>query len=398
MNWDKFTFEYNYDARGLFSHLVQVEALREAALNLVLPPEWRQQLDKLTRVRVVYGTTALEGNPLPESEVSRQVDILDRKESDANGMKKATREQLQIRNSILAQSWVRKRFQPGATPVSMEDILKMHAMITNDSDIDHNVSGEFRKFSVTVGSEDLGGVHKGAPYERLRKLMTDYIGFINSKQVTDEHPVVRALLAHFFLVTLHPFGDGNGRISRLLEAGILFYGEYNVHGFYGLSNYFYRNERNYKLILQKCRERQPFDVTPFIEFGVRGFAEELQGINNFIKTKLNRVIYREMLVRAYNTRTAIRRRLLNSREYNLLQFLLRETEPTDPFSKEPSRQIKLSELRKAGYVEASYRKVTGRTFMRELVRLGQLGFINFTRDDTAKDWIVELNLNAIGKY
>src|ERR1700694_5825060 len=100
--------------------------------------------------------------------------------------------------------------------------------------------------------------------------------------MTESHPVTRALLSHFFLVTIHPFGDGNGRVSRLVEAAILFQGNYNVHGFYGLSNYFYRNERDYKTLLQKCRSAQPFDVSEFMAFGVEGFSQELKGINNFI--------------------------------------------------------------------------------------------------------------------
>ena len=47
---------------------------------------------------------------------------------------------------------------------------------------------------------------------------------------------------------------------------------------------------------------------------------ELEGINNFIKAKLNRVVYRTMLVRAFNTRMGARRKLINQREYNLLIF------------------------------------------------------------------------------
>jgi hypothetical protein len=212
------------------------------------------------------------------------------------------------------------------------------------------------------------------------------------------YPVISALLAHFFLVTIHPFGDGNGRVSRLVEAGILFRGGYNVHGFYGLSNYFYRNERDYKTLLQKSRTSPPFDVTAFIKFGIDGFAKELRGINNFIKAKLNRVVYRTMLVRAFNTMTSRRRRLLNQREYNLLDFLLIETEPTDPFSDDLSRKVRLSDLRQSRYVLNAYRDVTARTFFRELSRLGELRFIFFKKVEDSNDSSVELDFTAIGRY
>ena len=279
------------------------------------------------------------------------------------------------------------------------DILTVHRLVTERSDETHNVPGELRTFSVEVGSPDSGGIHKGAPYESLPNLMQEIVEFVNSKRMAREHPVVRALLTHFFLVTIHPFGDGNGRVSRLLEAGILFQGDYNVHGFYGLSNFFYRNERDYKVLLQECRKGHPFDVVPFISFGVQGFASELAGINNFIKTKVNRVVYRQMLLANYNKLEGIRRRLLNLREYQLLLYLLNETEPLDPFSEDPSRRIELPELQESDYVSAVYGSVTPRTFVRELVRLADLGFIRFTKNGTSqRATIVELDFGAIEKY
>ena len=397
MNWDDFTFEFKVNVDDLLRPVIHIEAYKEAALNLILPPECQNQLDRLNRIRVVHGTTALEGNPLSEAEVSRQIEILENhtKEQSLSGI---TKEQLQIRNAGSAQAWVRERFSPGSRPMCLDDILEMHRMITDRSDLKHNVPGSLRTFSVTVGTADMGGVHVGAPHSELPRLMEEYIQFINSKKLEAQHPAIRALLSHFFLVTIHPFGDGNGRVSRLVEAGILFREDYNVHGFYGLSNYFYRNEREYKTLLQECRKSQPFDVTPFVNFGVQGFAEELKGINNFIKTKLNRIIYRTMLLRAFNKRVGSRRRLLNQREFSLLTFLITVTEPIDPFSESPSRKISFSELKEAEYVQAAYRGVTARTFYRELNRLGQRGFISFTRDDALKDWIVELDFNAIAKY
>jgi Fic family protein len=399
MEWEKFNYEYKYQPIELLSEIVTVEANKEAALNLVLPPEWKRELDKLNRVRAVYGTTALEGNPLSEAEVSHQMDIVDAANGTKSAETTANKEQQQIRNSAIAQNWVKERFSPSSAPITVGDILEMHRLVTQYSDTKNNIPGEFRTFSVQVGSPDMGGVHKGAPHGELPAIMESYVKFLNSRgMVEGEHPVTRALLAHFFLVTIHPFGDGNGRVSRLVEAAILFQGNYNVHGFYGLSNYFYQNEVAYKTNLQNCRLRQPFEIQEFMRFGVVGFAEELKGINNFIKTKLNRVVYRSMLVRAFNQRAGQRRRVLNQREYHLLDFLITQTEPTDPFSSSPSKRIPMEELVNSQYIQGAYRKVTPRTFRRELVRLEQSGFIKFNFDESIKDYIVELDFDAIGKH
>lgn len=394
MDWERFSFNYRLNQAELASDLVKIEAYREAVLNLVLPSDWRQQLDRLNRVRAVYGTTALEGNPLSEQEVSVQMELMVDPPKT-----RVTQEQQQIRNSGLAQDWVRLRFTPDTPKLDLNDILRMHHQLTEGSDEHNNVPGRLRTHPVVVGTPALGGVHKGAPAERLEELMTQFLSFVNSReQIEGRHPVIRALVAHFFLITIHPFGDGNGRVSRLVEAGILFQGGYNVHGFYGLSNYFYRNGDEYKITLQMCRGLEPFDVTPFVGFGVKGFAQELKGINNFIKTKLNRIVYRDTLLRAFNKKASDRRRVLNQREFSLLDYLLEQTEPTDPFSERPSRQMRLEELHKSAFIGAAYKDVTWRTFVRELMRLAELGFIRFTKADGIDGAIVELDFEAIGKH
>ena len=125
---------------------------------------------------------------------------------------------------------------------------------------------------------------------------------------------------------------------------------------------------------------------------------ELMGINNFIKTKLNRLVYRAMLVRANNKKISERRRVLNNREYNLLDYLIIQTEPIDPFSDNPSRQIKFAELYKSPFIKQAYKNVTHRTFWRELIRLSNMNFIKFIKDGDQDDPIVELDFSAIGKY
>ena len=390
MDWDRFQFAYRLEASDQTRLLITIEAYKEAALNLVLPPDWRDRLDRLNRVRAVHGTTALEGNPLSEEQAAAALDA-------GEQGRLPRREQVQVRNAGRAQEWVRSGFAGGQTPLQRDHILRMHRLMTQGSDEAGNVPGRLRRSRVVVGTPELGGVHRGAPPEDLPRLLDGFVAFINSERLQREHPVVRALLGHFFLVTIHPFGDGNGRVSRLVEAATLYQGGYNVHGFYGLSNYFYRNGDEYKRRLQECRRSQPFDVTAFVSFGLEGFAAELGGINNFIKTRLNRMVYRSAMVKALGQRAGKRRRVLNTREYQLLNFLLDETEPEDPFSEQPSKQVPFSALIDSPYVRSAYRNVTPRTFRRELMRLAELRFIRFSFA-AGEEPIVELDFAAIGRY
>ncbi len=148
MEWDQFTFDYRLEMAGLLPDIIQIEAYKESAANLVLPPDWRDQLDRLNRIRAIHGTTALEGNPLSEAEVSQQIDIAEDPEKSAK--LKATREQQQIRNAGRAQAWVRSRFAPERALIGTRDILHMHRTITESSDEKHNVPGTLRTFPVVA--------------------------------------------------------------------------------------------------------------------------------------------------------------------------------------------------------------------------------------------------------
>ena len=111
MDWTRFGFEYRLRLDALTPGLIRIEASREAAHNLVLPPDWKTQLDQLNRVRAVHGTTALEGNPLSEDEVGRQMDLL---ASPSTPPAAPSRDQRQVRNAGRAQDWIRQRFTPTA--------------------------------------------------------------------------------------------------------------------------------------------------------------------------------------------------------------------------------------------------------------------------------------------
>ena len=393
MDWNRFRFECQpiLDHNRLLNLLVQIEGPRQAGSNHILPRNWQVQLNRLNRIRAVRGTTALEGNPLSKEQVARAME-------GESGAEAAAVEWLQVRNAGKAHAWVGSRFGPGQRPLAMQDILYMHSLLTAGSYERNNIPGRLRNHDVQVGAPALGGVHMGAPHSMVPGLLSAFVEFVNSDRVCNEHPVVRALLAHFFLVTIHPFGDGNGRVSRLVEAAVLHEAGYSVHGFDGLSNFFYRHGDEYRTLLQKCRQKVPFDVRPFIEFGLAGFASELRYINSFFTIKFNRLVYLDMMTRALEIRTGKRRRLLNRREFDLLRFLLEETDPGDPLLVEASQLIHLAKLTASPFVRAVYGRVTHRTFIRELKRLADNGFIDFGYDPEADDYAVAVDFEAIGRY
>lgn len=267
MDWLQFEFDYRVDLKRLTPHILAIEAQKQAALTRVLPPQWRE--------------SSLQQD---STEPSRDEKL-----------------QAQIRNAAKARMWVNERFAAGSPPLTLADLLIMHKMVADGATGEY-VPGALRSLPVEVGRREVGGLHIGAPVNRLPRLMGEYVSFITGDRLLSLHPVIQALIAHFFLVTIHPFGDGNGRVSRLLTAAILLQRGYNVHGgFYALSDYFYLNDIKYHSMLHRCWQLPPpFDLTPFVAFGMEGFVMELRSIGSFMKMKLNRIVDRETLLASHS--------------------------------------------------------------------------------------------------
>ncbi len=272
MYWPAFEFDYRLDFARLMPHIAAIESYGQAAFTLVLPPQWREQL------------------AAPDSNSPQDLKAV---------------------HMAKARAWVIERFATANAPLSLDDLLTLHR-IAADPTNPESMPGTLRTLPVRVGRREVGGLHLGAPPERLAGLMEQYVQFINSKDSLSLHPVVRALVAHFFLVTIHPFGDANGRVARLLTAGLLSQRGYNVHGgFYALSVYFYQNDIEYHTLLHRCWLLPlPFDLTEFTAFGIEGFVLEMKSIDSFLKMKVKRTVDREMLPLPFKKKAmALRRQL-----------------------------------------------------------------------------------------
>lgn len=285
--WPEFEFDFRLDMPRVLSHIAAIEACREAAANPVLPPQWREQFR-------CDETEAAPQNGRAESELSQR-SIAVRKQ------------ELRQRNASPTLAWVRKRFAPGTAAISLSDILHLHRMMADESGVYADTAGALRTAGVEVGGREAGGLHLGAPPQKLPQLMDGYVSFINDVSVSSFPACVHALVAHFFFTTIHPFDDGNGRLCRLISAAILFQRGYNGHAF-GLFNYFYLNKIKYHRLLHRCwQEPLPFELTGFVAFGTEGLAAELQGINSFIKVRLHRTAERELLTPMLRDRVEARR-------------------------------------------------------------------------------------------
>lgn len=97
--------------------------------------------------------------------------------------------------------------------IEVKEILGIHRRVMGH--VDPLASGSYRDTQVYVGS------HTPPKPDQIPRLMEEFVDWLNSEDALSMHPVRYAALAHYKLVDIHPFEDGNGRTSRLLMNLIL---------------------------------------------------------------------------------------------------------------------------------------------------------------------------------
>jgi Fic family protein len=193
--------------------------------------------------------------------------------------------------------------------------------------------------------------------------MKQFVLFINSRQVMETYsPVIRAVLAHFYVVTIHPFRDGNGRTSRAVEAFILFQAGYNVRGFYSLANFYYRNRAAYIRMLQEARFKHHGDMNEYVLFSLRGFLAELETVKEETTSFLRSVLFKNYVQELLSTSKLIK---TNSTRKRLISFVLWLIDQHPD-----GIEIKTVKERADGFIAGLYRGVASvRTIERDLMLL-----------------------------
>lgn len=137
--------------------------------------------------------------------------------------------------------------------------------------------GRYRRSGIEVTSPGGGRpAYVGPPAEDVPELMDEAVAWLQSGDA-DSHVAVRAAMAHLHVVSVHPFRDGNGRISRIVQSLVLARGGLLAPEFVSIEEYLGRNTQAYYTSLQKVQggSYQPErDAKPWVAFCVRAHVEQ----------------------------------------------------------------------------------------------------------------------------
>lgn len=367
----RFAFSSDYDEQRIGPLLIEARVLKETVADLPVLPAYAAQLESEVIRRSIFGTAAVEGNPLSEDQVG---EILSGEDRDQH-LAQAEQEIFNLQRAYAAARDFGSRVagQIDHFIITEEFIRDMHAAITAGIDHPQNEPGSYRNHPVEVSDKKHGGVYRPPKaLADIQTLMGALTEWLNSDALLALEPPLRAALAHYHLGLIHPFSDGNGRTARLLEAVML-----EARGVKRvplmLSNYYYAHIDEYYWAFSLSRRSKACDVTPFLEFVLQAFCAALR------EMKANMSLHIRLLALRDHVSHLRQARKLTARQHNFLELLLDK-----PYL------FTLSELWTLPAFAALYRDVSERTGRRDLAKLSDMRLL--IRDEKGK---YRLNLHAL---
>lgn len=216
-------------SNAMVRHLGLIESARAVVSVLPLPPDQELRLRQTARQRATRHSTRIEGNTLNTQEVGQAVVAVGKTQTEM---------QQEVRNYWRALEWIEEQLEANRQP-SEEYIRELHSIILVRGTGRRGVRSDYRRDECPVVDSATGRIDYAPPMPRdVPALMRDLVKWWRSDEAAALSGPVRAgLLAHRF-VSIHPFGDGNGRTARALATTELWRSGYDMRGFLSLEEHY----------------------------------------------------------------------------------------------------------------------------------------------------------------
>jgi Fic family protein len=280
------------NAEGLYRQLESEAEIPSLSLRLI----------KENQALASHYSTSIEGNPLSQLEVTNIVlgDKVPTTKSE-----KEVKNYFDVLNKISLLAREKKSLNVDLT-------LSLHILLMKDLQA-RNV-GKFRNARYVVGHKTATGdlVTKHNPPAHSAKEIEDLLARLYSEIEGDKetHPLVKAGLLHHQFVFIHPFTDGNGRMTRTLTSYELLLSGYEVTKFFVLDDYYDIDRLQYSDMLHLADSG---DRTAWLEYFLEGITYSLQAAIKRVE---------QMKGQRIDAITGDKRVLVSRREEEVLQLLI----------------------------------------------------------------------------
>lgn len=279
--------DFKWDASSLSPLLAEVRNAQGRLLGRMdgLGIPLRAQATLTTLTADVIQSSAIEGEFLNQEQVRSS--IARKLGLDVAGMVSSSRDI----DGIVEMMWdATQKFQK---PLTSDRLFAWQSALfpTRRSGMVRITVGSWRTaesgpMQVVSGAMGRERVHFEAPAaERIPHEMERFLLWLEQDQGID--PVLKAGIAHFWFVTIHPFEDGNGRIGRAIADLLLSRSDGMAERFYSLSSQIEAERKGYYEKLEAC-QRGGLDITVWLRWFLECFGRAIKGAEGLLESVLRK--------------------------------------------------------------------------------------------------------------
>ncbi|GAA4666663.1 Fic family protein [Bartonella pachyuromydis] len=255
-----------------------------------LAPERLNALRHIATVESIGSSTRIEGNKLTDREIEKLLLNLEvksfksRDEQEVIGYAKVM--------EIIFQSWK-------DIPITENHIKQLHRDLLYESDKDERHRGEYKTLRNDVAAFNSEGKMVGIVFETATPFDTPYrmqelIDWFNkTNELNNLHPLLMIAVFNVTFLAIHPFQDGNGRLSRILTTLLLLQKGYVYVPYSSLESIIENNKENYYLALnqtQKTIYTKTPNWEPWILFFLRALQKQKRQLEMKIESEKNALL------------------------------------------------------------------------------------------------------------
>lgn len=270
-----FRLNLNWQLISAISHLDRFDASwssieRREQQNL-------KELKSIATVRSVGASTRIEGSRLTDEEVDvllKEIDVTkleDRDSQEVVGYFEAL--------DIISESY-------NDIQVSTGDIKNLHNILMKYSAKDEWHKGEYKQHTNAVQAKYPDGssyiiFQTTEPGFATENAMDMLVRWYNSEEAV--HPLVKCSIFTYEFLSIHPFQDGNGRLSRLISALLLLKSGYKWIQYVSFEHEIEARKLEYYRVLRSCQAQRPNEhISDWVSF----FLDTLKSIQQQLMQKL----------------------------------------------------------------------------------------------------------------
>ena len=255
-----------------------------------LAPDRLAALRRVATVESIGSSTRIEGSKLSDREVEQLLSKLEIKSF-------ATRDEQEVAGYAEVMDQVFSSWQH--IPFTGNHIKQLHQVLLRHSEKDTRHRGNYKTHSNSVAAFDEDGTRIGIVFQTATPfdtpgLMTELVAWVNRERAAGQlHPLLIIAICIVVFLEIHPFQDGNGRLSRVLTTLLLLQAGYAYVPYSSLESVIEQSKEGYYLALRQTqgtiRTKSP-NWQPWLVFFLRSLAEQV--------ARLEKKVAREKIVMA----------------------------------------------------------------------------------------------------